>query len=51
MTQAYTLGTWKDFVTYQCTLCPFDCMDEEQAREHYETHFEAHRPSRKTHDP
>lgn len=37
---AFTLGTWKGFTTYRCTLCQFDCMDEDQARDHFRSHFE-----------
>jgi len=36
---AFTLGVWRDFTTYKCTLCEFDCMDEEQARKHFQDHF------------
>lgn len=44
--EAYTLGSWKGFVTYKCTLCPFDCMDEEQALEHYQDHFKQPQPQK-----
>ena len=37
---AFTLGTWKGFTTYKCTLCQFDCMEEQQARDHFQGHFE-----------
>ncbi len=30
MTKPFTRGTWHGMTTYQCTLCQFDCMDEEQ---------------------
>jgi hypothetical protein len=39
--QAYTKGSWKGFTTYRCTLCAFDTMDEQTAREHYLAHFKA----------
>jgi hypothetical protein len=44
--EAYTLGTWKGFVTYKCTLCLFDCMDEAQALEHYQAHFRHPQPQK-----
>jgi len=39
MSGEYTLGTWRDMTTYKCTLCAFDCLDKEQALEHYRAHF------------
>ncbi len=42
----YTLGKWHDFVTYKCTLCPYDCLDEAQALEHYRGHFTRPAPPR-----
>jgi len=39
MSGEYTLGTWRGFTTYKCTLCEFDCMDKAQALEHYRAHF------------
>jgi len=39
MTKPFTRGTWHGMTTYQCTLCQFDCMDEDQARAHYQDHF------------
>lgn len=30
----YTLGTWKRFTQYKCSLCPFDSLDEESIISH-----------------
>ena len=46
MSGPYILGKWHDFTTYQCPLCPFDCMDEEQALDHYQSHFTQSLPPR-----